>query len=138
VRSSPVVIAFAGVLVALFTWLRPSAADRLLGGWSVDEAAWAASDADLAAASPGVRESALAPPRRTPLHLRFGPGPEMALSMGGHTRRGTYRVLELDGDRVTLEARFDGVVRRLMAVVGWGRCRLDVGAGRPLPMVADH
>ncbi len=133
--SPRAVVVLAGVvLLLLFAWLRSGPEDRIVGVWAVDEAAWAAADPALEDADADAREAALNPPRRSPLFVRFGPGPAFALSMQGEIRRGRYLVEAVDGDRVTLLAAVDGVERRLSAKVGWGRCLLDVGFGRPLPM----
>lgn len=133
--SPRAVCVLAGVLLLLlFAWLRSGPDDRIVGLWAVDEAEWARADPGLRGADPATREAALTPPRRTPLFVRFGPGPAFAVSIRGETRRGTYRVESVDGDRVALSASVDGARRRFRADVGWGRCTLDVGYGRPLPM----
>ncbi len=126
------------VVLALITstiiWLRPGPEDRLIGRWVLDEAAWSAADPLLRDAEPTLREAVLAPPRRLPLSVVFGPGTAFSLALGDRIQRGYWRVLSVDGDRVVAAARLEGSERELVAVVGWGRCVLDVGLGHPLPL----
>ncbi len=128
-----------GPALALFFWLRATPAERLAGTWAVDEAAWAAADPDLRSLGPAEREAVLESPRRSPLFVRFDPHGALTISLRGEVREGRYRVATVEGDTVVLDARMPSgsqqVERRLVAQVGWGRCVLDVGLGRPLPFV---
>lgn len=124
-------VAFLVAVASTLLWLRPGPADRLVGRWVLDEAAWAAVDPDLSA-DPALRAAVLETGRRLPVTVVFGI--DFALTIRGHTRRGPWRVLSVRGDRVEVEATLGGVARRLVADVGWGRCVLDVGLGHPLPL----
>ncbi len=126
----------AGLAAAtlLLLWLRPTPADRLLGTWVVDEAAWAERDPYLRGADGPTREAVLAPTRRTPMSFRFDSGGHLSLTVRDVTREGSWSVLRSEGDALLLDVSVDGPATGATLRLAGDRCLLDLGAGPPLPL----